>query len=404
VDESLQDGERLRRIEAVTDSALSQLDAPALLEELLDRIVGALSADTAAVLLLDAHAGQLVTTAARGLEDEVRQGFRLAVGRGFAGRVADARKPVTIADVDSSDVVSPVLRQKGIKSLLGVPMFVGGDVIGVLHVGTFHPRTFTTDDAQLLQIAADRAAVAWRDRSLQDDRTAAAALQRSLLPSRLPPVAGLEMAARYLPGDRLDIGGDWYDVFTLPSGWLGVVIGDVSGHGLASAIVMGRVRSALRSYALISDQPAEVLTHLDHKINHFEAGSLTTALYAMISPDRSIVRLSSAGHFPPIVVDPDKPAQHTEMPIDPPLGLRRLRRPRRQVTVDLPVGAALVCYTDGLIERRGELIDQGLERLRACIIPVSAEVICATAMAEATTEQLTDDAAVLALRRLTSRR
>lgn len=397
--EGLHDGERLRRIEAVTDAALSQLDSPDLLEELLDRVIDLLAADTAAVLLLDVHAGQLVTTAARGLEDEVRQGFRLAVGRGFAGRVADARKPVIITDVESSDVVSPVLRRKGITSLLGVPMFFGGDVIGVLHIGTLHTREFTTDDAQLLQIAADRAAVAWRDRSVHDDRTAAAALQRSLLPARLPPVPGLELAARYVPGHHLDIGGDWYDVFTLPTGWLGMVIGDVSGHGLASAVVMGRVRSALRSYALISDQPADVLTHLDRKINHFEAGSLTTALYAMISPDRGTVRLSSAGHFAPIIAVPGEPARHIGMPIDPPLGIRRLLRPRRDVTVELPVGTVLLCYTDGLIERRGELIDEGLERLRGHVTPAPADLICATVMAEATTEPLTDDAAVLALRR-----
>ncbi|GLY94047.1 GAF domain-containing SpoIIE family protein phosphatase [Actinoplanes sp. NBRC 103695] len=397
--EGLRDGERLRRIEAVTDAALSQLDSPDLLEELLDRVIDLLAADTAAVLLLDAHAGQLVTTAARGLEDEVRQGFRLAIGSGFAGRVADARKPVIVTDVASSDVVSPVLRRKGITSLLGVPMFFGGDVIGVLHVGTFHTREFTADDAQLLQIAADRAAVAWRDRSVQDDRTAAAALQRSLLPARLPPVPGLELAARYVPGHHLDIGGDWYDVFALPTGWLGVVIGDVSGHGLASAVVMGRVRSALRSYALISDQPAEVLTHLDRKINHFEAGSLTTALYAMISPDRGTVRLSSAGHFAPIIAGPGEPARHIGMPIDPPLGIRRLQRARRGATVELPVGAVLVCYTDGLIERRGELIDEGLRRLRGHVTPASADLTCAAAMAEATAEPLTDDAAVLALRR-----
>src|SRR6185369_16514617 len=101
--------------------------------------------------------------------------------------------------------------------------------------------------------------------------------------------------------------------FTLPSGWLGVVIGDVSGHGLASAVVMGRVRSALRAYALITEDPAEALTLLDRKVRHFEAGSLTTAMYALISPDRSVAHISTAGHLPPVLAVPGRPARMLEL-------------------------------------------------------------------------------------------
>src|SRR4051812_9338001 len=284
------DGERLRRLEAVTDATLSRLDASDLLDELLDRVRDLLDADTAAILLLDVHSRQLVATAAKGLEDEVRQGFRVSVGRGFAGRVAELRRPVMIPEVTPDDVVNPILLEKGIRSLLGVPIFAAGEVVGVLHIGSLAPRTFTADDIQLLELAADRAGVAGRIRSQKLEQATALALQRSLLPTTLPRVPGVELAARYVPGHDLGIGGDWYDVFTLPSGWLGVVIGDVAGHGLASAVVMGRVRSALRAYALVSDDPAEALTLLDRKVKHFEAGNLTTAIYAMVSPDRTTVR------------------------------------------------------------------------------------------------------------------
>jgi sigma-B regulation protein RsbU (phosphoserine phosphatase) len=393
------DGERLRRLEAVTDATLSRLDASDLLDELLERVRDLLDADTAAILLLDVHSRQLVATAAKGLEDEVRQGFRVSVGRGFAGRVADLRRPVVIAEVTPDDVVNPILLEKGIRSLLGVPIFAAGEVVGVLHIGSLVPRTFTTDDIHLLELAADRAGVAGRIRSQKLEQAAALALQRSLLPTTLPRVPGVDLAARYVPGHDFGIGGDWYDVFALPSGWLGVVIGDVAGHGLASAVVMGRVRSALRAYALVTDDPAQALSLLDRKVKHFEAGNLTTAIYAMVSPDRTRLLLSSAGHLKPVLVVPGERATLVDMPIDPPLGVGRRSMGRRTTTVAFPPGAVLVCYTDGLVERRDRVIDDGLDRLTAVVVPASADTVCTTVMSGIGMEQPTDDVAVLVVRR-----
>jgi GAF domain-containing protein len=152
--------ERLLRIEAVTDAALAHLDLDELLQALLERIAEALEADTCAFLLLDQSSNELIARAARGIEEEVEQGVRIPVGQGFAGRIAADRHPVIIEDVDHADVLNPILREKGIKSLLGVPLLVGGDILGVLHVGSLTPRDFTRDDAELLQLAADRAAYA----------------------------------------------------------------------------------------------------------------------------------------------------------------------------------------------------------------------------------------------------
>jgi sigma-B regulation protein RsbU (phosphoserine phosphatase) len=389
--------DRLRRFEAVTDATLSMLDVDDLLDELLDRIRDLLRVDTAVILLLDEHAQQLVATAAKGLEEEVRQGFRIAVGRGFAGRIARDKQPVVLENVTAADVVNPILLDKGIRSLMGVPMFAGGEVIGVLHVGCLCPHRFTEDDVRLLQLAADRASLASRARASSIDRTAALALQRSLLPTHLPDAPGVDMAARYVPGHDAGVGGDWYDVFTLPSGWLGVVIGDVSGHGLRSAVVMGRLRSALRAYALICDDPATALTLLDRKMRHFEAGNLATVMYAMISPDRSTIQISLAGHLQPVLATPGQPAGTLNVPVDLPLGVGSRQPARRRTEVSLPSEAVLICYTDGLVERRGEIIDVGIERLRAAVEPGPAEAVCARIMATVGAEQPTDDIALLTI-------
>ncbi|MGH3669377.1 MAG: GAF domain-containing protein [Pseudonocardiaceae bacterium] len=207
---------QLRRIEAVTDAALAHLDVEDLLVELLDRVRELVQVDTATVLLLDPSSQQLVVTAARGLEATVRQGIRIPMGKGFAGRVAAEKQPVIIERIDETNVLYSILRDHGICSLLGVPLLISGTVIGVLHVGAFAPRRFTGDDVSLLQIVADRVAFATQSRRTEVERTAATVLQRTLLPAPLPVVPGLELAARYVPAENGGVGGDWYDVFTLP--------------------------------------------------------------------------------------------------------------------------------------------------------------------------------------------
>ena len=151
---------RLERLEAVTDAALGYLELDELLAELLARTRELLETDTAAVLLLDETGRELVARAAVGLEEEVAQGIRIPVGEGFAGRIAAERRPMVLDDVDHADVLSPILREKGIKSLLGAPLTVADTVLGVIHVGTLEPRLFTPGDQQLLELVASRAALA----------------------------------------------------------------------------------------------------------------------------------------------------------------------------------------------------------------------------------------------------
>jgi signal transduction histidine kinase len=150
----------VRRLQSVTDAALAHLRLDELLAALLERTREILEVDTCAILLLDDETNELVARAALGIEEEVEQGVRIPVGAGFAGRIAAEKRPVVLDDVDHAHVLNPILREKGIKSMLGVPLVVEGEVRGVFHVGSLVPRAFTEDEVELLQLVADRAALA----------------------------------------------------------------------------------------------------------------------------------------------------------------------------------------------------------------------------------------------------
>jgi signal transduction histidine kinase len=152
--------EHVRRLQSVTDAALAHLRLDELLAALLERTRQILEVDTCAILLLDEDTNELVARAALGVEEEVEQGVRVPVGGGFAGRIAAEKRPVILDDVDHAHVLNPLLREKGIKSMLGVPLVVEGEVRGVLHVGSLVPRAFIEGEVELLQLVGDRAALA----------------------------------------------------------------------------------------------------------------------------------------------------------------------------------------------------------------------------------------------------
>ncbi len=237
--------ERLANLQALTDSTLTRLDVDDMLLELLVRVREILDVDTAAVLILNEQSGELVATAACGIEDEVRQGVRVPLGTGFAGRIAATKDAVVLDRVDSTTVANPILWEKGIKVMLGLPLLRDDKVLGVLHVGRLENRPFGADDTELLKIVADRVAGAIQTQQLAIERATTLLLERSLEPGTLPRCPGLSFATRYVAAEGRTVGGDWFDLFTLPSGQLWIVVGDVAGHGLQAAVVMGRLRSAL---------------------------------------------------------------------------------------------------------------------------------------------------------------
>lgn len=389
--------DKLRDLQSIADAALSRLDAEHLLAELLDRAKDILQGDTAAVLLLDQASGQLIATAARGLEEEVRQNVRIPLGGGFAGRVAAGMRPVILEHVDHTNVLNPILTQKGIRSLIGVPLLVSGNVIGVLHVGSLTPRNFTAEDADLLQLAADRAAAAVQSLTGRSDREAAAALQRSLVPPTPSSMPGIDLASRYVPGQG-SVGGDWHDIFPLPSGQLCAVIGDVAGSGLPAAVIMGRMRSTLRAYAMETADPAEMLARLDAKMQHFEPGAMATVLIAVFDPDLEHVCLSAAGHLPPVIIRPGQQATVADIPADLMIGVTDTRI-RHATTLEMPPGTTLCLYTDGLVERRGRPLDDTIATLCAALTDGPADATCAAAMAAMISGAPGDDIALLVLRR-----
>jgi sigma-B regulation protein RsbU (phosphoserine phosphatase) len=392
--------DQLRGLQAVTDAALGRLGVEDFLGGLLDRVREIAKADTVALLLMDDTTHDLVARVARGIEEEVREGVRIPLGVGFAGRIAQEKRPVLLDRVDSTTVANPILWQKGIRTMLGVPLLAGSRVIGVLHVGRLHYHPFGPEDASLLQVVAERLAGAVQRRQLDEERSAANLLERSLLLDKMPDCPGLEFAARYLtPEDRI-VGGDWYDLFTLPSGELWIVVGDVAGHGLAAAVVMGRLRSALRSYALLGGPPEKVLELTDRKAQHFEIGKMATIVCATSKPPYREFRVVTAGHPPPVLVVPGEAPSLLELPVGLPLGVRDGVR-RSGTTISLPEGALMLFYTDGLVERRHEPLDKGLEQLCGSIRPDHPEVVCRQVLRDLLgSTPPTDDVVVVAVRRL----
>jgi serine phosphatase RsbU (regulator of sigma subunit) len=206
------------------------------------------------------------------------------------------------------------------------------------------------------------------------------------------------MAARYVPGEG-NVGGDWYDVFSLPSGELCAVIGDVAGSGLRSAAIMGRVRSALRAYALETSDPAEIITRLERKLRYFEPDAMVTLLCAVFSLSLDYIRIASAGHLPPVLARPGEAAAPAEILSDILIGVPD-ERTRRATSVGFPAGATLCLYTDGLVERRTRPIDQGIARLCSALPAGEPEMACSCVMAAMTdANPRSDDVALLIIRR-----
>src|SRR5690349_12579156 len=188
---SLDAHDRLQQLETIIGAPADHLGLTELLTETLRRLRDALAVDTATVLRYQANGRQLVAFAAAGIEEEVHQGVRVPVGSGFAGRVALERQPVVLDHVDETTVVNSLLWERGLRSMLGVPMVAGADLVGVLHVGSVEPRAFGEAEVVTMQLLADRLAMAIQVEALEENRTATMALQRSLLPSSLPEVSGL---------------------------------------------------------------------------------------------------------------------------------------------------------------------------------------------------------------------
>jgi phosphoserine phosphatase RsbU/P len=340
------------------DVLLSQLNLREVLADVRDR----LDVDVVTVLRLDVASRHLVTVLTESVPRVPPVHHRVPLGRGLAGRVGELGAAIVLDDVAEDDLVNPVLLDLGVHSVLAVPIWNGDRLTGVLKVGSRERRSFHPDDVARTQGLATAVSEALEEYYAADERAAAAALQRSLVPSSLPVIDGLDLAGRYVPGQG-EVSGDWYDVFSLPGDRVGIAMGDVAGHGLPASVVMGRLRSALRAYSLEYDEPSEVLSHLDAKIMHFEPGAMATAVYAVTEPPYDAVRVSSAGHLLPVLLAPDGTAEQVDLPVSLPLGVDPDSE-RVSGTVHLDPGSVLVLFTDGLVERRSTSTPRSREVFR----------------------------------------
>jgi serine phosphatase RsbU (regulator of sigma subunit)/anti-sigma regulatory factor (Ser/Thr protein kinase) len=264
-------------------------------------------------------------------------------------------------------------------------------------------RGLDTGDIDLAEELARRAAVAIENAQLYaSQRGVAETLQQSLLPESLPDIPGLVTAARYLPGGPgVEVGGDWYDVFALPTGEVALAMGDVVGHGVPAASLMGQLRNALRAVALEGHGPAVLMTRLNGLLAEFgTSDQMATLLFALYDSEQASLTMVNAGHPPPLMVSPDGSVAFLEHGAGVPLGA--MSRPSySEATVPLPPGGLLLMYTDGLVETRDTPLEEGLEALRRAILdgPDDLDALCdhilATGLAGRVNE---DDVALLALR------
>ena len=297
-----------------------------------------------------------------------------------------------------------ILRELGPMSAMVVPLSARGRTLGaVTFVSAESKRRFGPDDLQLAEDFVSRAALASDNALLyQYEHRAATNLQRSLLPRELPELPGIQLAARYLPATHeLEVGGDWYDVMVLPSGEVALVIGDVAGRGLDAATVMGQLRTTTRVYAFTGYSAAETVERLNATAaDAFDRSDMATLFYLVLDPASSIVRYVNAGHLPPLVLGTDGQVSQLDGPHSLPIGVRPHGH-YQTVEGRLDPGATIVLYTDGLIERRGESIDVGIERLKTVLeqAPTRFDELPDVILEQvAPAEQRSDDIALLALR------
>lgn len=305
--------------------------------------------------------------------------------------------PSMLRRIAKDEASSELLRQAGVHSYLAAPLIARGEVLGTVSLyRTRNQRPFDDQDLTLAAELAARAAICVDNARLYSrERSAALTLQRSLLPDAPPPHPEIEIATRYLPAQS-GVGGDWFDVLPLSGGRLGLMVGDVMGKGLHAAAIMGQLRTATRAFARLDLSPARLLAQLDDLLASL-GESIATCVYAVCDPARNRCELSSAGHLPPIMVDPAGSARLVDLPNAAPLGVGGV--PFSTERCALPRDATLVLYTDGLVEDRRVPIDVGLRALRGVLDgpPLPLEDTCRTVL-DALHRTPDDDVALLMAR------
>ncbi|CAL9584375.1 hypothetical protein SUDANB120_05115 [Streptomyces sp. enrichment culture] len=421
------DAERARRRFAVLAEAGTRigttLDLRQTAEEIAQVLVPSL-ADSADVQLLETaldedgagtHRGVLRRLAAVFPDPEAPtsrlhpgQTFKIPAGTVYEQVIADGR-PMNLyrSDVPAliPDPRADALRTylAGLGSARLIPLVARGTVLGAVTVTRLATREpFDEQDCVLIDEVVARAALNIDNaRMYTNQRRAALTLQRSLTNSTLPDVTGLELTGRYLPASEHDVGGDWYDAIRLPGGCTGLVIGDVMGHGVHAAAVMGQLRTAVRTLARHGVPPDRLLRSLDAVVADLGADEMATCVYAVHDPVSGGCTIARAGHPPPAVATADGRVTFLDGPPGTPLGTGN--REFRTERIALPPGSLLVLYTDGLIEARDRDLDQGMAQLGWALRSPQGPLdrLCDTILAHLLPAAPEDDVALLLTRTTT---
>ncbi|MGW2585470.1 SpoIIE family protein phosphatase [Streptomyces virginiae] len=367
------------------------LDLHQTAQEIVDVLVPQL-ADSADVQLLEAvlgpDEGPVPTASTRGVLRRLAahfpdptaptakltagQTFQIPMGTTYEQVISEGRPMnLYLADIPAL-ITSP--RAEALRTYLAtlgsarlVPLVARGTVLGAVAVTRTRAREpFDEEDSVLVDELVARAALNIDNARMYTlQRQAALTLQRSLTNNALPDVTGLELTGRYLPASDHDVGGDWYDVIPLPGGRTGLVIGDVMGHGIHAAAVMGQLRTAVRTLARHDVPPAELLRSLDAVVAELGEDEMATCVYAVHDAATGACVIARAGHPPPAVVTPDGNITFLDGPPGTPLGTGG--QDFRTEELRLPPGSLLVLYTDGLIEARDRDLDQGMAQLAGAL-------------------------------------
>jgi len=305
-------------------------------------------------------------------------------------------------EIAQSDDHLAFARELGYRSAVVAPLTARGRTLGAISLIRYQTvERYTDDDVELARDLGRRAAMALDNARLYEhEHDVSETLQRSLLPEAFPEFPGLRFAARYVPGGPgVDVGGDWYDVLNLPGDRVGLAMGDVAGRGLRAASVMGQLRTTVRVCTSGEASPGDALGQIDRLFQRLEPGEMATLVLLSADPATGSVTYSAAAHPPPLVVSPEGEVRYLEGGRGLPLGVAPAPR-FEEARSRLPAGSMLLLYTDGLVERPGENIDESMDRLSAAAATAPADAallvnhICDEMLGDAARP---DDVAMLAV-------
>ena len=386
--------ERLSNCIEIANLINSELSIGKLLSNVMTATQKTFLAESASLLLIDEKTGDLTFQIALGeVGDDIRELYRLKKGQGIAGLVAETGTPLNLKDAYDHPNFSPEADKKThyrTRAMLCVPIKLRGEIIGVIQVmNKLTPSfTFSHEDLEMLITIAGSAAVAidtarmhsliLQRETLERDLKLAREVQESFLPVDLPDIKNYRFAAVNQPA--LEIGGDFYNFFRLPSDKLGIVLGDVSGKGISASLFMARLTSDLQYYTLLSPEPGELLTRMNKVLcGRAKRGMFVTLIYLLLDPLKNRIQIANGGHLPPVYCNGKGPRLlGDDRKKGPPLGILPDMK-YHQETFDLEKQSGITLFTDGVIEAKNPSAELfGLNRLLKVIgsQPNDPDLIC----------------------------